>query len=138
LIFGGYLSLALFYPRPRVALYFFIFVGGADPRDRDGGARRKILAEQFAAEFRHPRGVARVDQEHRHGHQIGERGAGFGQRLLDVAERLPELGVEVAGQRLAGVVHLAGMAGDPQGSARTFRDNHGRECPLLLPGAAHE
>jgi hypothetical protein len=52
--------------------------------------------------------VARIDQEYRHGHQVGERGAGFGQRLLDIAEGLLELGIEVGG-RDPGIIDLAGV-----------------------------
>ncbi len=98
-----------------------IISGWAKPCHGDRGARREILAEQLAAQFRHAGGVARVDQEHRHGHHVGERGAGLGQRLLDVAEGLLELGVEIAGQRLAGVIDGTGVAGDPECAAARLR-----------------
>src|SRR5579863_8627924 len=54
--------------------------------DGDGGAGRKILAEDLMAQFGHARGVARIDQEYRHGDEVGEAGAGLGERLLDIAE----------------------------------------------------
>jgi hypothetical protein len=82
--------------------------------------------------------VARVDQEHRHRHHVGELGAGLGERLLDVAEGLLELGVEIAGQRFARVVHLPGMAGDPDDAAGALGDDAGRERALDLPGAPNE
>ena len=91
--------------------------------DGDRGARREILAEQLAAQLGHAGGMARIDQEHRHGHHVGELGAGLGKRLLDVAEGLPELGVEIAGQRLSAVIDLAGMAGDEDRLSGAFGDD---------------
>jgi len=44
----------------------------------------------------------------------------LGERLLDVAEGLLELSVEIAGERLAGVIRLPGMSGDEDGAARAF------------------
>ena len=51
-----------------------------------------------------------VDHKHRHGDEIGQRGAGLGQRFLDVAEGLAALCVEIAGEVAAIVGGLAGVA----------------------------
>ena len=68
-------------------------IGEAGDRDRSAG--RKIAAENLGADLSHARGVARVDQKHRHGDEVGELRAGFGQGALDVAKGLPALGIEV-------------------------------------------
>ena len=91
--------------------------GWAKPATVIAALARKILAENFAAQFRHARGVARVDEKHRHGDEIGELGAGLGERLFDIAKSLPALRVEIAGERFAGIVDRAGMAGEPNGLA---------------------
>src|SRR5262249_14447917 len=57
---------------------------------------------------------------------------------LDVAEGLLELGVEIAGERVAGIIRLPGMSGDIDGPARAFRDDGGGKRALDLPGAANE
>src|SRR5262245_12833610 len=104
----------------------------------DRGACRKILAEQFGAQLGHAGGVARVDQKHRHRHHVAQLCTGLGERLLDVAEGLLELGVEIAGERFAGIIRLPGMSGDIDGPARAFRDDRGGKRALDLPGAANE
>ena len=81
--------------------------------DRDGGAGREILAEDFVAKLRHARGVSHIDEKYRHGDEVAELGAGLGERLLDIAKALPDLRVEIAGERFTGIVHRAGMPGDP-------------------------
>ncbi len=56
--------------------------------------------------------------------------ARLGERLLDVAERLLELGVEIAGERFAGIIRLPGMPGDEDGPARAFGDDAGENARL--------
>jgi hypothetical protein len=51
--------------------------------------------------------------------------------LLDVAEGLLELGIEIAGQRLAGVVHLSGVAGDPDDAAGASVMTQGENARLI-------
>src|SRR5262245_2482777 len=105
---------------------------------RDGGAGGEILAEQLGAQFRHACGVAGVDEKHRHGHHVGELGARLCQGLLDVAEGLLELGVEIADERFPGVIDLAGVAGDVDRPRCALGDDARRERTLDLPGAANE
>src|ERR1051325_3958977 len=111
-------------------------VGKAAHRDR--GARRKVAPEDLGAKLRHARGVACVDEAYGHRHEIGETAASFGERPLNVAERLAALRVEVAGERASGVVLVAGVPGDPHDASRALGDDGGREGALLLPGAANE
>src|SRR5579871_2213426 len=116
--------------------------------DHDGGlrkaaagdrrARRKILAENLAAQLGHACRVAGVDQEHRHCDQIGELGAGFGERLFDVAKGLPALRVELAGEGTPVVRGLTGMAGDIDRLALAADNHSGEKGPRLLPRAAYE
>src|SRR5262245_29573162 len=105
---------------------------------RDGGAGGEILAEQLGAQFRHACGVAGVDEKHRHGHHVGELGASLRQGLLDVAEGLLELGIEIASERFPGVIYLAGVAGDVDRPRCALGDDARRERTLDLPGAANE
>jgi hypothetical protein len=122
----------------RDALNFDHHLRARKAGDGDRRACRKIFAENFRAQFGHARGVARVDEKDRHGDQIGELGTGLGQRLLDVAEALAHLRVEIAGERLSRIVHRAGVAGDPDDLARPLGDDGRRVGTLGLPGAAHE
>src|SRR5262245_57443122 len=62
----------------------------------------------------------------------------LGERLLDVAEGLLELGVEIAGERFAGIIYLSSMPGDINGPARAFRDDRRGKRALDLPGATNE
>src|SRR5262245_60867354 len=105
---------------------------------RDGGAGGEILAEQLGPQLRHARGVAGVDEKHRHRHHVGELGARLRQGLLDVAEGLLELGVEIAGERFPGAIDLAGVAGDVDRPRGALGDDARRERTLDLPSAANE
>jgi hypothetical protein len=60
------------------------------------------------------------------------------QRLFDIAEGLPELGVEIGRKRLTRVVDLTGMSGDENHPPCGFGDDCRRERPLLLPRTANE
>src|SRR5436190_293201 len=124
--------------RHRDALHLDHHLRLGEPLHGDRGARREVLAEQFRAQLGHAGGVARVDEEHRHGHHVAELRAGLGERLLDIAEGLLELRVEIGGERFAGVIRLPGVPGDIDGPARAFSDDAGRERALDLPCAANE
>src|SRR5262245_16744386 len=106
--------------------------------DRDGGAGREVGTENLGTNLRHARGVARIDQKYRHGHDVAELCTGFGEGALYISERLPALGIEIAGQRLAGVIDLAGVPGDPDNIPRPLGDHRRGERALLLPRAANE
>src|SRR5262245_54076590 len=125
-------------PRHRDALHLDPHFGLREALHGDGGAGGEILAEQLGAQFRHAGGVAGVDEEHRHGHHVGELGARLRQGLLDVAEGLLELGIEIASERFPGVIDLAGVAGDVDRPCCPLGDDARRERALDLPGAANE
>jgi hypothetical protein len=104
----------------------------------DGGAGGKILAENLSPQLGHARGIARVGDEHRHGDQIGKFRIGFGQGLIDVAEGLPALRLEIPGERAA-IVGLGPRVARNVDRARGTGDDNGRgKRTLLLPSAAHE
>src|SRR5262245_40377445 len=124
--------------RDRDALHLDHHFGLREALHGDGGAGGEILAEQLGAQLGHARGVAGVDEEHRHGHHVGELGARLRQGLLDVAEGLLELGVEIAGERFPAIIDLAGVAGDVDRPRCALGDDAGRERTLDLPGAANE
>src|SRR6476659_7140374 len=124
--------------RNRDALHLDHHLRLREALDGDRRARREILAEQLAAQFGHAGGIARVDQKHRHRDHVAELRARLGQCLLDIAEGLLELGIEVGGERLAGIIDLACMPGDVDGPAAAFGDHTWRECALHLPGATNE
>ena len=121
----------------RDALNFDQHFGLRETGDRDRRARREIPGQYLAAQFGHARGVPRVDEKHRHGNEVGEFGAGLGERLLDIAERLPALRIKIAGERFAGIVNRAGVAGEPDDCATLGEDGR-RIGACLRPRAAHE
>src|SRR5215467_170737 len=107
-------------------------------RDRDRGARRKVLAEDFAADCGHARMVARVGDEHRHGDDVRKLAAGLFQRLADGLEHPAHLRIEVPGERLARGIGRAGVAGNPDRLAGTFGRDRERVARLFRPLALDE
>src|SRR5262245_23239966 len=57
--------------------------------------------------------VAHVGDEHGHLHHVAELAAGLFERGIDELEDLPHLSVEIAGERLAGVVDDRELPGEP-------------------------
>src|SRR5262249_29394822 len=104
----------------------------------DCGAGRKILAEQLGAQLGHAGGIAGVDEKDGHRDHVAEFRAGLAERLFDIAKRLLELGVEIAGERFAGVVDLAGVSCDIDRTTRAFSDDARRKGAFDLPGTANE
>src|SRR6516164_293373 len=105
---------------------------------RYGRAGREIAAEKLGTQLGHAGGMARVAQEHGHRHHVAQCCARLFQCLFNIAEGLPELGVEVAGERFPAVVGVAGVAGDEDRALRSLRDHRRRECALGLPRAPNE
>jgi len=100
----------------------------------DGRAGGKILAEDFSAQFREAAMVARIGDEHRHGHHVGELSAGFRQGGGERREHGANLRVEIAGERLAGGIDRPGMPGEPDGSAALR--HHGLRIARAFRGVA--
>jgi hypothetical protein len=67
----------------------------------------------------------RVVDEHRHGDHVGEPAAEALERLVEKAENRRDLGVEIAGNVVAGLVLGRGLPGEPD-RAPALRDDRGR------------
>jgi hypothetical protein len=83
--------------------------------DGDESASGEIVAEYLPADLGQPIAVAHVGDEHGHLHHIGELAARFFEGGIEQLEDLPRLPLEVAGQRLAGIVNRRGLSGEPHG-----------------------
>jgi hypothetical protein len=90
---------------------------------RDGRAGGEVFAKQLGAQFRHPRGVAGIDQEYRHRDNIRQFAAGFHKRFFDIAKRLVKLRIEITRKRAAIGGGPTGMARDPNDRLGTLRDH---------------
>src|SRR6266702_2371751 len=104
---------------------------------RDCGARGKIRSKEFGPNLGHPRCVASIGQEDRHGDDVLQGPASLFQSCFDIAKRLVGLSFEVACQRLTLAVLLARVPSDPNDLA-AFRYDCRRKGPGLLPRAANE
>src|SRR5262245_49709412 len=73
----------------------------------------KFVAEYFPPDLGEAVAVAHVGDEHRHLHHVAELSAGLFERSIDELEDLPHLSVEIAGERLAGIVDDRELPGEP-------------------------
>src|SRR5215831_2660436 len=96
-----------------VALNFDLGLGYGQGGDGDEGAAGEIVAEYFAPDLGEAIAVAHVGDEHGHLHHVAELAAGLFERGIDELEDLPHLSVEIAGERLAGIVDDRELPGEP-------------------------
>jgi hypothetical protein len=68
-------------------------------------AAGEIVAEYLPSKLGQAVAVAHVGDEHCHLHHVAELAAGLFQGGVEVLKDLPHLSVEIAGERLAGIVH---------------------------------
>ena len=120
-----------------VTLNFDFGLGYGQGGHGDEGAAGKIVAEYFPPELRKTIAVAHIGDEHGHLHHVAELAAGLFQRGIDAFEDLSHLPVEIAGQRLAGVIHDRELSGKPYGLA-ALRDHRLRVAALLRTFAFDE
>src|SRR5262245_20006232 len=114
----------------RVALNLDLGVGVRQRRDRNERTAREIVAEYLSANFGEPIAIANVSNEHGHLNHVTELASRFFERRVDQLEYLPHLAFEVAGQRLARVVHGRDLAAEPHGLASL--GNHSERVAALL------
>src|SRR5215510_10585122 len=114
----------------RVALNLDLRGGIGQRRHRDERAPRKIVAEDLSANLREPIAITNVGDEHGHLNHVTELASRLLQRGIDQLEDLPHLAFEVAGQRLARVVHGGDLSAEPHGLA-TFGNHRERIAALL-------
>src|SRR5215467_6540132 len=92
-------------------------LGDGERRRGEEGAGREVLAVDLLAQVGEALRVAAVADRDRHPDDVAQRAAGALQGPLDVLEGLPDLRVEIAGERGAGVVDEADVTGEPDGLA---------------------
>src|SRR5262249_26608524 len=107
------ISLQLLAADDGVALNFDLGFGYGQGGGGDEGAAGEIVAEYFASDLGEAVAVAHVGDEHGHLHHVAELAAGLFERGIDELEDLPHLSVEIAGERLAGVVDDRELPGQP-------------------------
>src|SRR3954468_442551 len=95
------------------ALNLDLGVGIGQAGDGDESASWEIVAEYLPADLGQPIAVAHVGDEHGHLHHVAELAARFFEGGVEQLEDLPRLPLEVAGQRLAGIVDRCGLSGEP-------------------------
>src|ERR1700722_368073 len=107
----------------------------AGPREMRHGDQRaggtSSVGEEPAPQFDEAVAVARIVDEDRHGHHVGEAAAGAPQGRIDEREDRLHLRVEVAGDVVALRIACRGLAGEPDG-ATALRDDGGRIGARLL------
>src|SRR5262245_22498617 len=95
--------------------------------DRDQRACGKIAVREIAlAQLDEAVAVARIVDEHRHGHEVSEAAAAAPERLVDKGEDRAHLRLELPGNVVARLVAGRGLSRQPY-RASTLRDDGGRE-----------